>query len=83
MINHSRGEWVRDKTVHTNSSEGVWALFKRQIYGIHHWVSDKHLSRHLSGATWRFNRCTMDEGDRVSALLECVSGRLIYQALIA
>ena len=26
--------------IHTNGIKSVWALLKRQIYGIHHWVSD-------------------------------------------
>ncbi len=54
---------------HTNSIEGVWALLKRQIYGIHHWVSDKHLSRYLSESSWRFNRRKMGEGERLNALI--------------
>ncbi|WP_114149040.1 hypothetical protein [Pararhizobium haloflavum] len=32
---------------------------ERQIYGIHHWISDKHLARHLSEITWRYR-----SGDR-------------------
>lgn len=28
-VKHSKGEYVRDETIHTNSIEGVWSLFKR------------------------------------------------------
>jgi hypothetical protein len=48
--------WVRSGVIHTNSIKSVWALLKRQIYGIHHWVSVKHMDRYLSEATWRYNR---------------------------
>ena len=55
-VNHSRGQYGDGADGHTNSIEGVWALIKRQIYGIHHWVSAKHLDRYLAEATWRYNR---------------------------
>lgn len=47
-VNHSAGEFVRHYTIHTNSLECVWALLKRQIIGIHHWVSPKHLDRYVT-----------------------------------
>lgn len=82
-VNHSKGEYVRDYCLHTNGIESVWALFKRQIIGTHHWLSPKHLSRYLGEMTWRFNRREMSEGDRMNALLAQVHGRLTYKALIA
>jgi transposase-like protein len=82
-VNHSSGEYVRHFILHTNGIESVWALFKRQIIGIHHWVSEKHLSRYLSEMTWRFNRRELGEGVRVNALLAQTEGRLTYKALIA
>ena len=82
-VNHSAGEYVRDGFAHTNSIEGVWSLLKRQIYGIHHFVSPKHLDRYVSEMTWRYNRREMDEGNRVNALIAGSDGRLTYKALIA
>ena len=37
-VNHSAGEYVRKFYIHTNGIESVWALFKRQIIGTHHWL---------------------------------------------
>ena len=82
-VNHSAGEYVRHYVLHTNGIESVWALFKRQIIGTHHYLSPKHLSRYLSEMTWRFNRRESGEGDRVNALLNQVAGRLTYKELIA
>lgn len=82
-VNHGAGEYVRNSFVHTNSVEGAWSLLKRQIYGIHHWVSPKHLGRYVSEMTWRYNRREMEEGDRVNALIAGSDGRLTYKALIA
>lgn len=81
-VRHSFGEYVRGEA-HTNSIESVWALLKRQIYGIHHWVSDKHLSRYLSESSWRFNRRGFGEGERLNALIVASTGRLRYRELIA
>ena len=82
-VNHSAGEYVRKFYIHTNGIESVWALFKRQIIGTHHWMSRKHLSRYLGEMTWRFNLRELEEGERVNALLAQTEGRLTYKALIA
>lgn len=82
-VNHSAGEYVRHYTIHSNGIESVWALLKRQIVGIHHWVSPKHLSRYVGEMSWRFNRRDMAESDRMNDMFTSVEGRLTYKALIA
>lgn len=82
-VNHSRGQYGDGGDGHTNSIEGVWSLIKRQIYGIHHWVSAKHLDRYLDEATWRYNRRQIKDAERVAEFLTRVRGRLTYKALIA
>ncbi len=61
----------------------MWALLKRQIVGIHHWVSPKHLNRYVDEMTWRFNRRDMPVGPRMNDLFTSVEGRLHYKELIA
>ncbi len=83
-VNHSAGEYVRlGGFVHTQNIEGVWALLKRQIVGIHHWVSPKHLQRYVDEMTWRYNRRDMKPSPRMNDIFACVEGRLTYKALIA
>ncbi|MEQ8655892.1 MAG: IS1595 family transposase [Hyphomicrobiales bacterium] len=83
-VNHSAGQYAHTGNYyHTNGIEGAWSLIKRQIYGIHHWISDKHLKRYLAEMTWRYNRRDMDEGERLNVLLSNVEGRLRYKELIA
>ena len=53
-VNHSQEQWVVGD-VHTNSIEGVWALFKRSITGTFHKMSKKHMDRYLEELEWRFN----------------------------
>jgi transposase-like protein len=82
-VNHSAGEYVKHYFIHTNGLEGAWSLFKRQVFGIHHFVSTKHLDRYLDEFTYRYNRRDAGEGERMNDFLERVSGRLTYQELIA
>jgi hypothetical protein len=82
VVRHRRGEYVRGDA-HTNSIESVWALLQRQIIGIHHWVSPKHLDAYVCEMTFRFNRRQMPKGDRVNALLAQTEGPLPYKVLIA
>lgn len=83
-VNHRRGEYVRlGGFVHTQTIESVWALLKRQIVGVHHWVSSKHLQKYVDEMSWRFNRRDLETTFRMNDLFACVEGRLTYKALIA
>jgi len=53
-VNHLEDEWVVGD-VHTNSIEGVWALFKRSIVGSYHHLSVRHLPAYLDELAFRFN----------------------------
>jgi transposase-like protein len=81
-VNHRKGEYVSG-TATTNGVESIWALFKRQYVGTHHWISPKHMDAYLNEMTYRLNRHEMDKGQRVNALLGQVEGALPYKALIA
>ena len=45
-VNHSKRQYV-DGTVHTNTIEGFWGLFKRSIVGSYHKLSVKHLDTYI------------------------------------
>ena len=55
------------------------ALLKRQIIGIHHWVSPKHLDRYVQEMTWRFNRRDMKVTARMNDLFNGIEGHLNLQ----
>lgn len=82
VVRHGLGEYSVNG-VHTNGIEGYWALLKRQIIGIHHFVTPKHLNRYVSESAWRFNLRESAAGDRVNVLLAGANGRLSYKELIA
>ena len=81
VVRHAKGEYVSGVT-HTQTIDGYWSQLKRQIFGIHHWVSAKHLDRYVAESSWRYNRRQTGEGARVNALLSDATGRLTYKALI-
>ena len=68
---------------HTNTIEWVWALLKRQIVGVHHWVSPKHLDRYVDRNELALNRRDLKVTPRMNDLFSCVEGRLPYRDLIA
>lgn len=83
VVRHTAGEYVSGDC-HTNGIEGFWAILKRQIIGIHHVVSPKHLNRYVAEVTWRFNRRDNEEALRLNALLAAADCRpLQYRELIA
>lgn len=80
-VNHSRDEYVRG-AAHTNTIEGFWSLLKKQIFGIHHSVSPKHLQRYCNEAAYRYNRSKTPQDLRFTAALRNCEGNLKYQTLI-
>lgn len=83
-INHSQKEYVRkeDILVHTNNIEGYWNILKKQIDGIHHSVSPKHLQRYCNESAFRYNNRKALQDERFAAALANCNGSLKYKALI-
>lgn len=81
-INHGKKEYVRGN-VHTNTIEGFWSVLKRQINGIHHFVSAKHLQRYCNEAGYRYNAKDLAQDERFADALSRCEGRLTYDNLTA
>ena len=54
-VNHSQGQFRKDKDIHTNSIEGFWSNLKRGIYGIYHHISTKHIQNYMNEFCFRYN----------------------------
>ena len=81
-VAHSAGEYVR-KMAHTNGMESYWAMFKRGLAGVYHWVSVKHLGRYNREFEGRHNRRPMDTAAQMGLMVRTAYGkRLTYAALI-
>ncbi len=81
FVKHSTEEYVRG-AAHTNTIEGFWSLLKRQITGIHHSVSSKHLQRYCNESAYRYNRKGLPQDERFTAALKNCEGSLKYKDLI-
>jgi transposase-like protein len=80
-VSHSQGEYER-AGFHTNTIEGFWSLLKRQINGIHHFVSPAHLQRYCNEASWRYNHKKIAQDERFAEVISRCKGGLKYQDLI-
>jgi transposase-like protein len=83
-VNHTKDEYVSrtDPTVHTQTVEGFYGIFKRGMRGIYQHCSKKHLHRYAAEFDFRYsNRIALGVGDQERArraLSEAVGKRLTY-----
>jgi transposase-like protein len=82
---HSAGEYVsaEDRTVHTNTIESFFNVFKRGMKGVYQHCGHNHLNRYLAEFDFRYNNRAaqgVDDVTRAENLLLGVKGkRLTYQ----
>ena len=84
---HAAGEYVNltDRTIHTNTVEGAFSIFKRGMRGIYQHCGESHLHRYLAEFEFRYNnRAALgcNDADRADTLLSGIVGkRLTYQTV--
>ena len=82
---HGAGQYVRldDRTIHSNTVEGAFSIFKRGMKGIYQHCGEQHLHRYLAEFEFRYNnRIANGVDDRARAInvLAGISGkRLTYE----
>jgi transposase-like protein len=77
---HSKGEYVRDGYIHSNTAEGYFAILKRGVYGSFHNISEAHLQRYLTEFDFRYSTRKLSDADRAEELLRGAKGkRLMYR----
>jgi transposase-like protein len=81
-VKHREKEYVRGN-IHTNTIEGFWNLLKKQIDGIHHSVSPKHLQRYCNESSYRYNNRQLPQDERFALTVSNCEGRLKYETLIS
>jgi transposase-like protein len=81
---HGRGEYVNleDRTIHSNTVEGYFSIFKRGMKGVYQHCGEQHLHRYLAEYEFRYNnRIGNGVNDRQRAdiaLAGIVGKRLTY-----
>lgn len=84
-VRHSQGEYVSlaDPSIHTNTVEGYFSIFKRGMKGVYQHCAKKHMRRYLAEFDFRYsNRIAkgIDDTSRADKLLKGVVGkRLTYE----
>ncbi|NKB29113.1 MAG: IS1595 family transposase [Rhodobacteraceae bacterium] len=81
-VNHGAGEYGRG-TVHTNTVEGFYSIFKRGMKGVYQYCGKQHLHRYAAEFDFRYNNRAANEIDdtmRTNAILRGAEGkRLTYR----
>lgn len=86
---HGLGRYVDrdDRTIHTNTIEGFFSIFKRGMRGVYQFCGENHLHRYLAEFDFRYsNREANGFNDtmRADELLKGIVGkRLTYQTACA
>jgi transposase-like protein len=86
-VNHSVKEYARKEegrpTIHTNTIEGYFSVFKRGMRGTYQHCSEKHLHRYLAEFDFRYNARSalgIEDAERTERALKGISGkRLTYR----
>lgn len=85
-VNHSDEEYVRYEngaTIHTNTIEGYFSIFKRGMKGVYQHCSEKHLHRYLAEFDFRYNNRSakgVEDVERTERALRGIKGkRLTYR----
>lgn len=86
-VDHARGEYARYEegkpTIHTNTVEGYFGLFKRGMRGTYQHCKEKHLHRYLAEFDFRYNnrvKLGVNDEARAAKMVKGAQGRrLTYQ----
>lgn len=86
FVKHMHGEYVSraDRTIHTNTVEGFFSIFKRGMKGVYQHCGHNHLNRYLAEFDFRYNNRVahgINDAERADILLVGIKGkRLTYAA---
>ena len=74
---------LEDRTIHTNTIEGYFSIFKRGMKGVYQHCGKQHLHRYLAEFDFRYNHRSAlgveDAGRSVLALRGAAGRRLTYR----
>lgn len=81
---HGKGQYVdmTDRTIHNNTVEGYFSIFKRGMKGVYQHCGEQHLHRYLAEYEFRYNHRVangFNDSDRSEQALRGITGkRLTY-----
>jgi len=81
-VAHSNGEYVSmaNRSIHTNTVEGFFSIFKRGMKGVYQHCKKSHLHRYLSEFDFRYGHRKITDAERRDVALMGIEGkRLTYR----
>jgi len=81
-VQHSQGEYVSltNPTIHTNTVEGFFSIFKRGMKGVYQHCKKSHLHRYLAEFDFRYGHRQITDAERRDVALMRIEGkRLTYR----
>lgn len=71
IVDHSRKEYVnlQDNSIHSNSIEGFWGIFKRGMIGIYNHTSKGHLPLYVNEFVYRYKMRKYPDGDKFNWMI--------------
>ncbi len=84
---HGQGEYVnmQDRTIHTNTIEGYFSIFKRGMKGVDQHCGKQHLHRYLAEFDFRYNNRSAlgveDAKRSANAIAGIVGKRITYRRI--
>lgn len=79
-VAHSKGEYVRNRIIHSNTAENFFSIFKRGVIGTYHHLSKAHLARYTAEFDFRYNTRKDTDFERSDIALKGIEGkRLTYR----
>jgi hypothetical protein len=84
VVRHGKEEYMNplDRTIHTNTIEGYFSVFKRGMKGVYQHYGKRHLHRYLAEFDFRYSERSalgVNDADRMMKALSGIVGkRLTY-----
>ena len=77
VVKYARG------VAHTDGMESFWSMLQRGFVGVYHWMSRKHLFRHVREFAGRHNLRPLDTSEQMKLIVANAAGKRLKYADLA
>lgn len=78
VVCHSKGEYVRDEIIYTNTIENFFSILKRGLVGIYQHCASCHLKRYIAEFDFRYSFRKISDIERMNFALKGAEGKRLY-----
>nr|WP_276205514.1 transposase [Sphingomonas montana] len=81
-VNRGAGDYIAHKTLHANTVESCFSIFKRGAIGANLYISEAHLGGYCADFDMRYNTRYLNDTERAAMILKGGEGRrLTYRRI--